>query len=177
MYIQVLRDTPPPCLNSFTCLVMWLGRWGLVSVQWFVCARGIKINENCNLDGRKIVHNRSLGSPGSSSCGRLPTTQWWVSVSLGSYVSWMVGALFIISVSARSYLHGKLQKICKNRCKLVGPQWGHSSVTIGKRETHKAKPKSKVWLGRWGLVSVQSFVCARGIKIDDNRGLEGLKIV
>ena len=69
-----------------------------------MCARGIKINENCNLDGRKIVHNRSLGSPGSSSCGRLPTTQWWVSVSLGSYVSWMVGALFIISVSARSYL-------------------------------------------------------------------------
>ena len=80
-----------------------------------ICVReGIKINENCNLDGRKIVHNRSLGSPGSSSCGRLPTTQWWVSVSLGSYVSWMVGALFIISVSARSYLHGKLQKICKS---------------------------------------------------------------
>ena len=143
IYIQVLRDTPPPCLNCFTCLVVWLGRWGLVSVQWFVCARGIKINENCNLDGRKIVHNRSLGSPGSSSCGRLPTTQWWVSVSLGSYVSWMVGALFIISVSA----------------------------------PHKAKPKSKVWLGRWGFVSAQWFVCARGIKIDENRGLEGPKIV
>ena len=108
-----------------------------------MCARGIKINENCNLDGRKIVHNRSLGSPGSSSCGRLPTTQWWVSVSLGSYVSWMVGALFIISVSA----------------------------------PHKAKPKSKVRLGRWGLVSVQSFVCASGIKIDENRGLEEPKIV